>query len=279
MMLLFFILNLFNVHFSFQMVAQRFQAVTLQPQPIAPYHHERRLTRTRCQLLPSDRKSFYRTQTLLYRQLRRVYIADTETQERHRQIRQYSGSYDDDDDVPYIGALPAQRTIQSRRSIILKEISRGLSSVALPAFAQTQYGKHGMRIIERLTSLHPNLDVLIVDPAIVMRINDFEAFARPRLLHGTLVNPWHLREAYSDSLGYVSVYRTMILTEEAKNEILEIGINSEIAKIHADRNFGKVKIAVRPLQNVIREHLTGRHPYRVDFENVSSVSDMFISTR
>ena len=84
------------------------------------------------------------------------------------------------------------------------------------ATAERNYQKYGKALLQRLEALDPRYGDLIADPGIVIRLDDFENFAKssPQKL-----DAWKMREAFRDHLGTRTVYRGLALTEAEYKEI------------------------------------------------------------
>ena len=63
------------------------------------------------------------------------------------------------------------------------------------------YGAHGAEALRKLRA-HEWFEVLIVDPGLVLRLDDFLAFVTAE----KLTDPWSARERYAAKLGKKRVY-------------------------------------------------------------------------
>ncbi len=83
------------------------------------------------------------------------------------------------------------------------------------------YGAHGAEALRKLRA-HEWFEVLIVDPGLVLRLDDFLAFVSAE----KLTDPWAARERYAAKLGKKRVYRGMAVTDEDRKSIEATGILS-----------------------------------------------------
>ncbi|MBL7714352.1 MAG: hypothetical protein JNL01_02725 [Bdellovibrionales bacterium] len=100
----------------------------------------------------------------------------------------------------------------------------------IPAdFARNRYwspkGQHGEIAEAQLTSLGPNFRSLIVDPGIVLRMDEFVAFVQAQGLTDSS-DVWMVREKFSKHLGKKRVYRALALNPADVQAIEAHGILS-----------------------------------------------------
>ena len=93
------------------------------------------------------------------------------------------------------------------------------------------YGKNGEFIINRLTMIDSQYDVLAADPGIAIHIDEFEEFIRT---HGKMNSPWETRTAFRDFLGKKTVYRGVALTDKEFNDIVKYGMYPEYLVFRSD---------------------------------------------
>lgn len=92
-------------------------------------------------------------------------------------------------------------------------------------YAFNRYGEYGSIALEKLQEISPSVASLIVDPGIVLRINEFYDFAISHNLRNS--EPWSIRNQFKDFLGTRTVYRGMALTKEEFNSIVNEGLFSK----------------------------------------------------
>ena len=109
--------------------------------------------------------------------------------------------------------------------------TRGIPfSQRLDHFAKRRYAgrgaNHGGRLLTDLRKIDPSLEVLIVDPGLALRMDQFISFAKKhKKAHPqTLYYPWELRDQFSQSLGMTTVYRSLALNETEANIIAKEGL-------------------------------------------------------
>ena len=109
-------------------------------------------------------------------------------------------------------------------------------AASLEALAEARYGAEaGMASLNKIrTALGPGYDVLVSDPGIVMRLDDFLAFSAKQDLKA--LKPWELRELYSQHLGTAKVYRGLALTEEQAKAVQKDGMLSGYLRPDATGN-------------------------------------------
>ncbi len=87
--------------------------------------------------------------------------------------------------------------------------------------ARLRYGEvFGAKALSLLQELGPHFDSLVSDPGLVLRVDDFVAFAKKH----AYVNPWEAREAYSKYLGKARVFRALALTPEMAQAVSKRGL-------------------------------------------------------
>jgi Flp pilus assembly pilin Flp len=116
------------------------------------------------------------------------------------------------------GAVVAQKEVAaltdvaSPRLAVYQESVRRAASIE--SLAEARYGAEiGLASLGKIRgALGARYEVLVSDPGIVMRLDDFLAFAAKQDLAS--MAPWELRELYSKHLGTANVYRGLALTED-----------------------------------------------------------------
>ncbi|KAI3659130.1 hypothetical protein MP638_001997 [Amoeboaphelidium occidentale] len=92
-----------------------------------------------------------------------------------------------------------------------------------------RFGSIGVKAYGELSKLHPIFLQLLIDPGLVIHIDEFLLYLRKNydmdLLRDS-VDVWELRQEFSKSLGTRKAYRAMILKHQDIPRVLEVGIHS-----------------------------------------------------
>ncbi len=108
---------------------------------------------------------------------------------------------------------------EQARVLFFKRSLRRAGSVE--KLAQLRYGDTvGSRALTLLNALGPDFGDLIADPGLVLRIDEFVAFAKEHVY----ANPWEARSAFSQSLGTAHVFRALALTPDMAATTNKLGL-------------------------------------------------------
>lgn len=91
-------------------------------------------------------------------------------------------------------------------------------------FAEQRYEAEGVRALSALEKLNPKWQVLVTDPGLMFRVDEFVKFANSKKL--TDLGPWEAREVFSQHLGDRVVYRGIAITGDEAAEIQKLGMGS-----------------------------------------------------
>ncbi|MES2768158.1 MAG: hypothetical protein V4596_03350 [Bdellovibrionota bacterium] len=95
-------------------------------------------------------------------------------------------------------------------------------------YGKSFYGQHGVTAFEKLNTLNHKFAQLIVDPGVVLRLDEFIRFVKQKKLLST--DPWEAREVFSKSLGTKKIYRALALTDSQAIEISNYGMHSAVVR-------------------------------------------------
>lgn len=112
------------------------------------------------------------------------------------------------------------------RVLELEKLSRAIGD--FDAWGYDRYGHEGMARAQRLAKLDPSFQVLIVDPGLVLRLDQFEKFVVDNALASG--DPWAARQAFAESLGTRKVYRSLVVDSLTHQAILKSGIESNLVR-------------------------------------------------
>jgi hypothetical protein len=110
----------------------------------------------------------------------------------------------------------------SSRDEMIREIIHHIDN--FEHFAVTRYEEHGPEILRVLESLGPQFRVLIADPGLSLRVEEFADYVRANELSST--DAWDARERFSSFLGRRVVYRGIGLTQSAEDALRKNGVFS-----------------------------------------------------
>lgn len=88
--------------------------------------------------------------------------------------------------------------------------------------AQGRYGAYGSQIVDSLNALQEGYADLIVDPGIAFRLDRFMSWAKEQAYLPS--NPWTARTMFKEYLGYKIAYRSMALSEQEHQAMIQDGI-------------------------------------------------------
>lgn len=102
----------------------------------------------------------------------------------------------------------------------------------LEEFAKNRYGDFGPLALNRLKNLCQQYDSLIVFPGLILKLEDFEKYVIENKLE--CGGPWQAAQAFSDSLGKVTVYRAINLSDDEFENVRKNGIESDAIRKNSD---------------------------------------------
>lgn len=137
------------------------------------------------------------------------------------------------------------------------------------SFAIARYSFGGTDALKRLQSLSPEFGALIVDPGLVIRIDEFESFVRENRLAGG--DPWSVREAFSRKLGTRVVYRAMVVDYAEHQRIMKHGIASALLRNPRTTDENIAESLSLNLSYLIERRIAGRVS---ENDSIMSVSDI-----
>ena len=104
-------------------------------------------------------------------------------------------------------------------------------------YANQRYGESGTMMLEQLRSIHPGMQDLIVDPALMSKthLSDFAEFAKAlsntrQRNEQSQLSPWQMRREYEASLPKQTWYRGLKLDEGLGKRLVKQGIHSRVTR-------------------------------------------------
>ena len=141
------------------------------------------------------------------------------------------------------------------------------------SFSLQRYGKEGPKLLKRLEKLNPHFAALIVDPGLVLRLDQFEKFVKQN--HYSKLDPWELRRLFSKSLGSRRVYRALSLSEEEVEQMKTMGMKSKLINVFDDYVKDKnPKWVNYELNANLNKQVIDRAAYPAAYDSLLSVTEM-----
>jgi len=143
-------------------------------------------------------------------------------------------------------------------------------------YSSIHYGNQGPFILEKLKELGDSFESLIVDPGLVIRLDDFSNFVKA--LPSGKYSSWQARKLYSEYLGKRTVYRGLVLLPEEALEMSATGINSRFfddEKNQRESLFDQV-VEDSGTLNLINDRLEGKLKNSI-LQSVSDYPDVAIA--
>lgn len=130
----------------------------------------------------------------------------------------------------------------SRRTEIYRTKAGLINNIE--SWAKVFYEGRGFRAYNKLHLLGDQFTKLLVDPGIVMRLEEFIRFVRDNNLKKE--DPWEIREKFSKHLGNKTVYRSISVDKEKVKNLFVEGLSSDLLResnlledIYSFNGFGK----------------------------------------
>lgn len=155
-----------------------------------------------------------------------------------------------------VGPFPAAPKNAVYRLQVMQETALRLEN--FEDYVVQRYGEFGITALNLLRSLGPNFKQLVVDPGIILNLNEFLNFAQRSGTENQ--DAWNMRERFSNSLGRDEVYRALILSPDEFNLIKGSGILSDALRSHQVSSFDNLSFAMEVLKRVKKNFLSTNPP-------------------
>lgn len=126
-------------------------------------------------------------------------------------------------------------------------------------YALNRYEKFGDDLKKKLHDYSPAFSVLLIDPGLMIRINDFIDFVKSKNLDKN--KPWEAREAYSKHLGSQTWYRGLALQKAEFDEIKTVGIQSQVIRNNVDTTAVLTRSLSEQVTDRLRERNKSEDPF------------------
>jgi hypothetical protein len=134
--------------------------------------------------------------------------------------------------VAMAGPAPCRAGLES--SARLRTMMATANSIRdFEKYANTRYDFKALGYLKRLEKLNPEFNVLVVDPGLLLRMDQFENFVSDNNLRDS--DPWTVRQLFSASLGTRVVYRALSLDYTEYRNTQKVGMDSAALRSGVDQ--------------------------------------------